>query len=52
MLPTKYPRLLESPARLPEELSGKEDVYEIHDVDMGVIDNLGTEACLFCSHPR
>lgn len=52
MLPTKYPRPLESPARMAEELSGKEDVYEIQDVDMGVIDDLGTEVNLCCSHPR
>lgn len=47
ILPTERPQRLESPARIPEESLGRENIYEPHDVNMGIIDDYGAEVFFF-----
>ena len=51
-LPTNRPPPLESPARIPEQPLGEENIYEPHDVDMGMINDFRAELCFCSSLPR
>jgi hypothetical protein len=51
-LPTNRPPPLESPARIPEHLLGGENIYEPHDVDMGMFNDFRAELCSCSSFPR
>ena len=41
ILSTKHPQPLEPPTRIPDEPLGGENIYETHEVDMGIINDFG-----------